>query len=175
MYGNSSVNLNDLVNYSKYFLTGSASVNQPASDWGFITNLHMNDITNDRLFQKYLCDDGLKVYLRSRAGGSWGDWHLQEAIVASSSGYNCYIKYASGLILQWGKTSVTASNYNYVKTVNLPIKFTTLEYSVSLSSYHDGSLGTYPQMIISEINTAYFKIKSNMEVSNTVEWIAIGH
>ena len=63
------------------------------------------------------------------ASPQWSPWLQQEAIVAKSLGTNGYVKYASGLIIQWGTVSTgfvtDSSGLGYKCAFAFPVAFTT--------------------------------------------------
>jgi hypothetical protein len=64
---------------------------------------------------------------------TWNDNDLGgSAIAAKSLGTNGYIKYASGLIIQWRPISIQDTTPGYVHHWGLPISFSNTNYAVSL-------------------------------------------
>ena len=93
------------------------------------------------------------------------------SIVAKSLGGNCYIKYASGLIIQWGIINISA-NINSIN-VNFPISFSNNQYCAMAINIYNGP--------------AYYTIEKPSQSSTTIHqsttfsgitiinWFAIGY
>lgn len=90
------------------------------------------------------------------------------AIVAKSMGTNGYVKYASGLIIQWGYNSTSSKT----KTVTLPIAFA------------DGNQIYRPQITAIDKNNSFWLIDNsrtktsftvNSEIDGYFNWLAIGY
>lgn len=93
---------------------------------------------------------------------------------ARSLGQDGYIKFQSGLIIQWGQDSLNGASRG---DVDLPIDFTTAIYSVVVIDYHATS-GEYPGPYVvgwnrgdSTLSTLRFYGNSN---TYGISWIAIG-
>jgi hypothetical protein len=97
---------------------------------------------------------------------TWGDNDLAgSAIVAKSLSNAGYIKYASGLIVQWGFDNVVTSTF---KQITFPISFTNA-CSVFVSSVNpNASAGCIDTQVTG------FKIYTNSTSSNACVWLAIG-
>ena len=94
------------------------------------------------------------------------------AIVAKSLGANSYIKYASGLIVQWGSTQIPPANTNV--TIDFPISFTSV-FRFTAMPYHNGSNNTYPVVIDVYKSVSSVTIKSSIAITQALEWLAIGY
>ena len=101
----------------------------------------------------------------------WNPWLQNEAIVAKTLGKNGYIKYASGLIMQWGiKISGDAGSRF---TITFPI---TYSYEPGSLIVPDGGYNSFPQITYEGINTSGITGFSKSGTSiNLVHWFTIGH
>jgi hypothetical protein len=93
------------------------------------------------------------------------------AIVAQSLGKNGYIKYASGLIMQWG--GVNVSNKNDI-SISYPISFSQ-PYSCFVSTY--GSEDNSPRYFSTNGSTSANYIAFNATTSSNawLNWFAVGY
>lgn len=107
-----------------------------------------------------------RYYLESN--GTWSAWQQQEAIVSKSLGTNGYIKYASGLIVQWGKVSTTTSG----ATVSFPISFSAEPRVVVTPITGTGSYQNYGAEI-GGASTSTFSVYGSASIN--VFWHAIGY
>lgn len=94
------------------------------------------------------------------------------AIVAKSIAANGYIKYASGLIQQWGTIAVTAANTNTV--ITFPISFTTT-HALMLLPYTSGTNNVNPIMTRVLGTPSKDTIQASAVPTNQVMWYAIGY
>lgn len=98
----------------------------------------------------------------------------KSAVVAESLGANGYRKYASGLIEQWGRTTITDAYLNqgvYVKLINLPISFSNNQYSVVLTRNSTEKIAG-----VSPIYNDSFNIVCESDMNNSsYYWFAIGY
>jgi hypothetical protein len=92
------------------------------------------------------------------------------AIVAKSLGTNGYIKYASGLIVQWG--SGFANNTGGY-TNQLPISFDNKYSVITIAS--GGSDATNNVITIGTKSLTEFKSATSYPAAVTIEWLAIGY
>ena len=113
------------------------------------------------------------IYSRMRRNGVWLPWKQRKAIVAKSFNVNGYIKYVSGLIIQWGYATLK-SDTDY--TLTYPIQFsanpsfiispnlnTTMPTSTTCGSRNtSGSMKTSITLYTTATTTRVF-------------WIAIGY
>lgn len=60
-------------------------------------------------------------------------------IVAASLTANGYVKFANGLIVQWGYTDIQSGQYNVQKTITFPISFTSEVYVACTSQLRDAT------------------------------------
>jgi hypothetical protein len=93
------------------------------------------------------------------------------SIVAKSLGENGYIKYASGLIMQWGVVGFTESGS---KEVSFPIGFST-SYKITTGNEID-ALGNIPQAsAFPSYSDRLNKFIVQSSRDNNVNWFAIGY
>jgi hypothetical protein len=103
--------------------------------------------------------------------GKWNAWKQQEQIVAKSLGTNGYIKYASGLVMQWGVVGFTESGS---KEVSLPIGFST-SYIITTGSAAD-SINDIPRVsAFPSYSDGLNKFTVQSSRANNVNWFAIGY
>jgi len=118
------------------------------------------------------------------AYGTWNPWLQNEAIVTKSlSGANGYIKYASGLIMQWG-TNDMAQNWdanNNIITITFPISFIT---SRTVVVSHNDAEDANTNVLISSKNAQNplsscvfrrYSVDGANQFYGEFHWIAIGY
>lgn len=118
----------------------------------------------------------LSLFIRAKASKNWTQWQQQEAIVAKSLNPNGYIKYASGIILQWGAIVLNA-NETY-KTKTLPILFSTAFAICGSVNYANGNTSGVRAVNINILNdnTVVVQTESAITVGIVgVEYLAIGY
>lgn len=89
-------------------------------------------------------------------------------IVAQLLKQNGYVKFANGLILQWGVDYGRANG----KQINYPIAFTQFVKVVALDGFNSARINCYSSLY-EEPSLTYFKFNYDSETS-FVNWIAIG-
>lgn len=102
---------------------------KPPTDYANVLSFWEEDIGNYQIACGSNGDTYTRTYNTTLA--SWFSWRQQEAIVAKSLGANGYIKYASGLIVQWGDGAYIGTSKT---NVIFPISFTQQDYSVIITS-----------------------------------------
>jgi hypothetical protein len=90
------------------------------------------------------------------------------AIVAKSLGANGYIKYASGLIIQWGGISINGEG---VLTLN--VNFSNSLWTIVMQA--NNGPGDFTQYSISEKNINKCKVTANNTGARGMMWVAIGY
>ena len=131
-------------------------------------------------YQIYLPDNELMVYKRWLVSGSWSSWSRLPissditaantgGIVAASLNTNGYVKFANGLILQWGSYS---GNTSSAYTITFPIAFGTC-YSISLTPKRNTNGSDYCDYItrLKSFSNSNFTYYSNTEA---IHWMAVG-
>jgi hypothetical protein len=92
------------------------------------------------------------------------------AIVAKSLGTNGYIKYASGLIVQWGIQTISDPGPESTYRVNYNINFSNVSVPI-ITNDATGSSPSYAS-IYTMYNNGFFVQSSN---PMQINWIAIGY
>lgn len=95
-------------------------------------------------------------------------------IIRQSINLNGYIKYASGLILQWGRTKIADTSLIqgvYIKQISLPISFSDNQYSVVLTKNSIDKIAGAQAIYMSSFNIV---CESDM-TNSTYYWFAIGY
>ena len=100
------------------------------------------------------------VALKDKAGNDL------ESIVAQSLGQNGYVKYSSGLIVQWGMINIQGQT---TTNLPLPISFTT-NYTIVATCRSDNTLRT---VVAYSHNMSLAKLYAS--AGTDVFWIAIGY
>ena len=95
------------------------------------------------------------------------------AIVAKSFGQTGYIKFASGLIMQWGVNVVGTTNTE----VTFPISFTSALYNVTCSAQRTGAGQStdFPIAVYHDENRTTTKMYLRCSQSSYVSWQVIGY
>lgn len=87
---------------------------------------------------------------------------------------NGYVKFANGIIIQWGTTS--SSQGSTQRTVNLPTAFSNTNYGVSVQGYTGGSTNlSANSFFVSSKSTTNFICKANANENLAATWVAIGY
>lgn len=122
----------------------------------------------------------LSLWTRAKASNGWTQWQQQEAIVSKSLSTNGYIKYASGLVMQWGVAIVSMAEVGIKKNIALPIGFTDSWKNLVYSKSNNDTRNTYSIMwFTSNLNEIYYKLVSNdststLENDSSLCWFVIG-
>lgn len=107
------------------------------------------------------------------AYGTWNPWLLNEAIVAYSINSNGYIKYASGLILQWGGNIGSSDT---VLNIPLNINMTKIVGATAVYDNSDGRLGSDQTIEVQSIKQNSIKIlRSSGLMYHGIQWFVIGY
>ena len=125
------------------------------------------------VFQLALLQDGDEFNnIHTRVGynlnttPAWTPWQQQEAIVAKSISDTGYIKYASGLILQWGSWGPLQPNVS--KNITFPISFTSVSKIVATA------IGIEPtDYLVVDPHNSYFI--ATCSGTRYIMWFAIGY
>lgn len=92
-------------------------------------------------------------------------------LAAQSQSANGYIKFGSGIIVQWGSVALSA---NTAKTINLPTSFAGTAYKVASGVDTTSQSGNEQNWIlIGSIKAGSFALKKCD--AGTLHWIAVGH
>lgn len=103
-----------------------------------------------------------------------------DAIESISLTSNGYVKYKSGLIIQWGEQRWARTNSNVTKDVSLNIAFSTSNYSVTATLYESSENGYHitTTALFSKNETQFrlgcFVVNVSSYCSG-FDWIAIGY
>jgi hypothetical protein len=155
--------------YNKGAFIALLGKDNPSSQAGsFLLQAHNGN--NERDFRGY--PNGDLTWNNNDLAGS--------AIVAKSLGSNGYVKYASGLIVQWGQgiignNSPVVDNC-YRVTIAFPIFFSNVYFITGSIIGKNGNSLPYVSKVESDIGNAYISIPVS-QLSNTsvsVDYIAIG-
>jgi hypothetical protein len=80
-------------------------------------------------------------------------------------------KLPSGLIIQWGRVALNASEN---RTINLPTPFTSTGYAIVASFYDIASGGREEQAAAAIVSNSQITVRNPEDTANTLCWIAIG-
>ena len=89
------------------------------------------------------------------------------AIVAKSLGTNGYIKYASGLIMQWGRALIAISSTQ----ITFPVSFSNTNYIIICTPYRES--GEMPVVVTRDYATGLCYGQASIETY--IRWLAIGY
>jgi hypothetical protein len=131
--------------------------------WGYVSQIAIQMDMNRLPFT---------IWGRANAGNGWSAWVQQEAIAAKSLGINGYIKYSSGLIMQWGHAE-KSSGITWGTTFNMNVSFVS-DYIVTGCN----STGTTGSINVNKNNLSSFitYVDSNIQTPITaLNWFAIGY
>ena len=158
-------------NYTKpgiYKVDGSA-INKSPANYGI-----MMVLKNDYYISQITIDIVNHVFVRSLRGANWENWHQLEGVAEKLSGTNSYIRYASGLIVQWGRTTITDPSFIqgiYLKMIFFPISFSNTQYSIVLTRNSIDKIAGVQPMYKNAFNIT---CESDMTDSQYY-WFAIGY
>lgn len=97
-----------------------------------------------------------------------------EAISKNSNGY---VKLGNGVIIQWGRFSI--SSYNQTGTITFPTAFSNTNYSLAFGSFRNGQTGIGQGYFLVTNNTSsnftYKLVSGSDNYASQGRWIAIGY
>lgn len=96
-------------------------------------------------------------------------WKEMDSIVAKSLGANGYVRYSSGLILQWGNAATDSGG---TKRITFPISFTV---APQMCAIHSGTAINVNMIINNRSNTYTDVLSSNTSANIVFSWFAIGY
>ena len=178
----------DLDDYTKegVFSVRGANINTPStysSFWGNLlvlnTSLYGRTGTGDYLAQILMETAHGGMYYRQKSDtNNWNPWKQQEAVIAKSLGANGYIKYASGLIVQWGNSDMSTNLTD--KEITMPISFSDVwSYQVVLTGSTSEPINSTTQKFWAwyrtYANKFIVRIDSLATYGYPFSWIAIGY
>lgn len=154
---------------------GESTINRPPDGYvvdGMILNINKGGCVAQFGFpMRYLASQGDGVIFTRIGNGDgsyWTPWRTIEQIVAKSLGDNGYIKYASGLIMQWGSARTTLSTSENTR-IGFNINFTSVPRVVAFG--YNSTI----KLINVYINEFYIRGVNLDATNNGYEWIAIGY
>lgn len=103
-------------------------------------------------------------------------WVSMSGIESQLLATNGYVKYANGLMIQWGRSSALA---NTTTNVSFPISFPNEVFSVTLSGtseINNNAKDNWPSLYRanSTMTTSGFRVSSANDTSDDISWIAVG-
>ena len=125
---------------------------------------------------KLCAANGDDFYTKRLIGSTDGSliWNFNDlagaAIQVKSLGTNSYIKYASGLIVQWGANTLAETN----ATITFPISFTN-DVSISVMPEYGHTLNEYTLRITMRSTSAFSVQKYGGDNGSGLTYIAIGY
>lgn len=164
---------------SGQYRTGNAPTNNmPLAEYGnllVLGNMFHNggNVYGGNVMQLAFYPNYNMTFIRKKKGSDtdWSSWQQQEAIVAKSLGLNGYIKYASGLILQWGhEPSTSFVDSNTGKYITYPISFSSFSTSNVVASI-DKNTSTVMEASVSKGTTGFTLYRSQL---CSINWLAMG-
>lgn len=113
-------------------------------------------------------DTNIKLIGKPNGELTWNSNDLAgSSIVAKSLGTNGYVKYASGLIIQWGRVIITGGSGEGSYNINF-----TQNPTIAATNYGEVTGRTYA---VGNISTSKFNVYCSATGSITFFWIAIGY
>lgn len=107
-----------------------------------------------------------------------GNVNYPDLIIGKNLSNNGYIKFKSGLIIQWGARTRSSSSGDYTDTCTLPTAFSNTNYKISLTANKNSSNTTYrvidPTILTKSTTSFFYGAYGNSQVW-TIDWIAIGY
>lgn len=135
MGSNLITDCNAFINNSGWgFVSGASSTNLPIPFAGIVQNFYTAAGFNRQIYYQR---DGNRQFQRNMASSVWSSW---EEIGGGNLAQNGWVKFPSGLIIQWGSTAVTTSAAT-LAVIDLPIAFPNTCF-VALAINGDWSVAT---------------------------------
>lgn len=152
-------------------------LNTPISTGTFILEVSSAG-AEGQLMQRYsYCSKNTyRAYVRFYYSNAWGEWQPTEGFTAfETSGYSGRVRFANGLMIQWGRVSVAPDAANVTKSVDItyPIEF--VHAPIVQAHAHTSA----PQLVDVSISVGgvsgatIFLTRSNT-TATWVSWVAVG-
>lgn len=159
---NRNVNTSNLQLIGGHEAANGAGLTLYGSDWGD---------SSDGAFNLKAVKSSNSYNLKGFPNGNlqWeGNDLAGSAIVAKSLGQNGYIKYASGLIMQWGRILIATSSTQ----ITLPVSFSNTDYTFICTPNRDTG---NDMPVVTTGNYATGSCYGKASIDTYVRWIAIGY
>lgn len=131
-----------------------------------------------QLMQRYsYCNKNTyRAYVRFYYSSTWGKWQPTEGFTAfETSGYSGRVRFANGLMIQWGRISVAPDTANVTKSVDItyPIEF--VHAPIVQAHAHTST----PQVVdvsisVGGVSGATIFLTRTNTTATWVSWVAIG-
>jgi hypothetical protein len=117
----------DTVLENGIYYVNTATQNKPDSaSYAILVVVKADTMRTQKYYPIAVPSTKTRCFVRSGQNGSWSAWQEEEAIVAKSLGINGYIKYASGLTIQWGTVNMGESAATV--TFTFPVSINNIAY-----------------------------------------------
>lgn len=152
-------------------------LNTPISTGTFILEVSSAG-AEGQLMQRYsYCNKTTyRAYVRFYYSNVWGEWQPTEGFTAfETSGYSGRVRFANGLMIQWGRVSVAPDAANVTKSVDItyPIEFT---HAPIVHCHAHTSVPHLAEASISVggVSSATIFLTRTNTTATWVSWIAVG-
>lgn len=152
-------------------------VNTPMTTGTFILEVSSAGSAG-QLMQRYsYCSKNTyRAYVRFYYSNAWGEWQPTEGFTAfETSGYSGRVRFANGLMMQWGRVSVAPDTANVTKSVDItyPIEF--VHAPVVQAHAHTSA----PQLVdvsisVGGVSGATIFLTRTNTTATWVSWVAVG-
>lgn len=152
-------------------------LNAPISTGTFILEVSAAG-AEGQLMQRYsYCNKTTyRAYVRFYYSNIWGDWQPTEGFTAfETSGYSGRVRFANGLMIQWGRVSVAPDTANVTKSVDItyPIEF--VHAPIVQAHAHTSA----PQVVdvsisVGGVSGATIFLTRTNTTATWVSWVAVG-
>lgn len=152
-------------------------LNVPISTGTFILDVSSAG-AEGQLMQRYsYCNKTTyRAYVRFYYSNVWGDWQPTEGFTAfATSGYSGRVRFANGLMIQWGRVSVAPDTANVTKSVDItyPVEF--VHAPIVQAHAHTSA----PQLVdvsvsVGGVSGATIFLTRTNTTATWVSWVAIG-
>lgn len=152
-------------------------LNAPISTGTFILEVSSAG-ADGQLMQRYsYCNKTTyRAYVRFYYSNIWGEWQPTEGFTAfETSGYSGRVRFANGLMIQWGRVSVAPDTANVAKSVDItyPIEF--IHAPVVQAHAHTSAPHLVDVSIsVGGVSGATIFLTRTNTTATWVSWVAIG-
>lgn len=152
-------------------------LNTPVSSGTFILEVSSAG-AEGQLMQRYsYCNKTTyRAFVRFYYSNAWGNWQPTEGFTAfETTGYAGRVRFANGLLIQWGRVSVAPDTANVTKSVEIEYPIAFVHAPIVQAHAHTSA----PQVLsvsisVGGVNGATIFLNRSNTTATWVSWVAIG-
>lgn len=152
-------------------------LNTPVSSGTFILDVSSAG-AEGQLMQRYsYCNKTIyRAFVRFYYSNTWGDWQPTEGFTAfETTGYAGRVRFANGLLIQWGRVSIAPDTANVTKSVDITYPIAYTHAPIVQAHPHTSA----PQVLsasisVGGVNGATVYLNRANTTATWVSWVAIG-